>query len=68
MSFFEDAHLDVIIDRFQWDVETDESLFLPDIPDDFVLIGMPSGAAVSAIASSVVLAGMSPFALYMVEK
>ncbi len=28
-----------IIDQFQWDVELDPSLFEPNIPPDYVLIG-----------------------------
>ncbi len=52
LSFFEDAHLEVMIDRFQWDREIDESTFLPAIPDDFVPIGIPGGAAVGTTASN----------------
>jgi hypothetical protein len=52
LSFFEDAHLEVMIDRFQWDVEMDASKFLPEIPDDFVPIGVPSGVAVGTIISN----------------
>jgi hypothetical protein len=30
------THLDIVTDQFQWDVELDESLFEPDIPEGYI--------------------------------
>jgi hypothetical protein len=42
ITLFEKAHVSVVDEGFQWDLDIDEALFHPDIPDDYSKIEPPS--------------------------
>lgn len=61
MSCFMDADVTQIDNNFQWDVEIDEAVFRPEIPEDFQELSLPSKATIGAVASGTVLAGVAPW-------
>ena len=63
LTFFEKAHAAVVDEAFQWDLDIDETLFHPDIPDDYTKIEPPSAAHVGAAATSVAILAAFPFVL-----
>jgi len=68
VSFFKDATAKQIDDNLQWDVEIDETLFSPEIPEDYQELSLPSNMTVGAVASGVALAGAAPWCLFFVRR
>ncbi len=68
MSFFKDADVKQIDNNFQWDIEIDEALFHPEIPEGFQRLSPPSGAAIGVAASSMALAGVAPWGLLRIRR
>ena len=67
-TFFKDANVVQIDDGFEWGVEMDEAMFLPEIPEGYQELSLPSGAAIGVAASSVVLAGIAPWCIFFVRR
>jgi hypothetical protein len=67
-TLFKDAHVEQIDNSFEWGVEIDEAMFLPEIPDDYQELNLPSGTAIGVAASSVVLAGIAPWCIFFVRR
>jgi hypothetical protein len=68
LTLFEEVHTRQIDDAFQWGVEIDEAMFLPDIPEDYHELSLPSGAALGVAASSVALAGVAPWCVFFLRR
>lgn len=68
LSFFKDADVKQVDDHFEWGVEIDEGLFVPEIPEDYQELSLPSGAALGVAASSVALAGLAPWCIFFVRR
>jgi hypothetical protein len=65
ITFFEKAHVSVVDEDFQWGLDIDESLFHPDIPDDYTKIEPPSVTQVGAAMSSVLIVSTFPLVLVL---
>ena len=65
LTFFEKAHMSVVDEGFQWGLDIDESLFNPDIPDDYNKIEPPSTTQVGAAMSSVLIVSAFPLVLVL---
>ncbi|MBN1505982.1 MAG: hypothetical protein JW955_04005 [Sedimentisphaerales bacterium] len=67
LSLFKDADAKQIDNNFQWGVEIDESVFAPEIPEDYRELTLPSTAALGIAASSVTLAAIAPWCIFFIR-
>lgn len=67
LSFFKDAEARQVDNDFQWNIEIDEAVFLPEVPGDFQELSLPGGAAVGIAASAVAVAGILPWCVFFVR-
>ena len=66
VSLFEQARLKIVDDTFRWGIEIDDTMFLPDIPEDYRQIqGVPPSAVA---ASSIALVAIGPWCILFVRR
>jgi hypothetical protein len=68
VSLFEKSHLRIVDDAFTWGLPIDEAKFLPEIPEDYRKITLPSGAAIGATASGAALAAIAPCWIFLARR
>jgi hypothetical protein len=67
-TFFEDAHLDIVDDTFEWGLDIEESLFLPEIPEDYHKLVIPSATQAGLAVASAVALAMTPFTVFVIRR
>jgi hypothetical protein len=65
LTFFEKAEMSFVDEGFEWNIDIDEQTFHPDIPSDYKKIEPPSVPQASAVATSVLLMGITPLGLIL---
>lgn len=67
LTNFKEMHLFEVDDSFQWNIEMEESLFKPEIPEEYEMFGIPEVKTTAVVGTTGIIAGI-PCLLWIRKK